>query len=123
MNDTENITAKVCNLNYLAEMMGGKKKLITEILDAFIVQVPEELTAIRNAILSSDFPVIRNFAHTMKSSVSIMGITSLTPVLQEMENLGTQAMNISRIGELNIQLNLICKTALEEIENEKLKFI
>ena len=55
----------------------------------------------------------------MKSSVSIMGITLLTPILKEMEDLGTNANNIERINELNLQLNLICNQAINEIESKK----
>lgn len=110
---------KVCNLTYLNEMMGGKKPLICEIMDAFLKQVPEELQAIENAIHLSEFQIIKNFAHTMKSSVSIMGISKLTPVLQEMEDLGGKSENIERIRQLNGTLNSICKEAISEIEIEK----
>lgn len=116
------IEEKVCNLDYLNEMMGWKKHLIIEIMDAFLKQVPEELLAIENAINKSEFHIIKNFSHTMKSSVSIMGIASLTPVLQEMEDLGTKATDIDTIKTLNVRLNSICNIALKEIELMKLNY-
>jgi HPt (histidine-containing phosphotransfer) domain-containing protein len=121
-NDTEKICTKVCNLNYLDEMMGGKKKLIKEIIDVFLVQIPEELAAIKNGILKNDYELIRNFSHTMKSSVSIMGITLLNPVLQEMEVLATEHGDIEKIRELDMRLNAICELVIEEIEKEKIKY-
>jgi HPt (histidine-containing phosphotransfer) domain-containing protein len=116
---TSLIEEKICELTYLTEMMSGKKNLIKGIMDAFLKQIPEELLHINNAIIKKDFTTIKNFAHTMKSSVSIMGITILSPILKEMEDLGVMATDIDKIKELNQKLNLICKQAIEEIEKEK----
>lgn len=115
------ITENVCNFNYLSEMVNGKKNLITEIMDTFLKQIPQELQSINDAVLKKDYPLIKSLAHKMKSSVSIMGISSLTPVLQEMMELGEKATDIEKIKELNQKLNLICKKAMEEIEKEKAK--
>ncbi len=109
----------VCDLNYLTEMMDNKKPLIGGIMDSFLQQIPEELQSINDAITKTDYTIIKSFAHTMKSSVSIMGIAILTPILKEMEDLGKAASGIERIKELSIQLNLICEQAIKEIETEK----
>jgi len=125
----ENSIKNVCDFNYLTEMMGNKKHLINGIMDAFLTQIPEELQSINNAIVKTDYLTIKSFAHTMKSSVSIMGISILMPVLQEMEELATKALavplsvSIEKIKELNEKLNLICKQAIEEIEKEKPNYI
>ena len=95
----------VCDLKYLTEMMGSKNHLIKGIMDAFLEQVPDELNSINDAVKKSDYVCIKSLAHTMKSSVSIMGISTLTPILQEMENLGNSATNIERVKELNLKLN------------------
>ncbi len=116
-----------CNLTYLSEMTGGKKQLIKEIIDAFLQQVPNELKSINDAILKNDFITIKNFAHTMKSSVSIMGISSLNPILNEMEDLSKNAIggsipittSVEKIKQLNEQLNSIATQAIEELESEK----
>jgi len=113
----------VCNLNYLSEMMAGKKSLIKEIIDVFLKQMPEELQAINDAVAKTDYPVIRGLAHTMKSSVSIMGISVLTPVLQEIVDLAKASGDIEKIKELNQKVNLIGKQAIEEIESAKHNYI
>ena len=121
--ESEKSIENVCHLNYLTEMMGGKKHLIKGIIDAFLKQVPEELQSINEAIVKLDYATIKNFANSMKSSVSIMGISVLTPVLQEMEDLGGMAADIAKIKQLNQNLNLICKQAIEEIEREKHNYV
>jgi HPt (histidine-containing phosphotransfer) domain-containing protein len=121
--EIEKGTANVCNLKYLNEMMGGKNHLIAGIIDAFLVQIPEELLAIKEAIEKINYSVIKSFAHTMKSSVSIMGIAVLTPILQEMENLALKASDIEKIKALYEDLACICKKAVIEIEIERKTYI
>ena len=104
-------------------MMFGKKHLILDIIDTFLKQAPEELLNLQLAVQNCDFPQIKNSAHSMKSSVFIMGISSLSPVLSEIESLGGSATGITEIEELNSQLKLICKTAIEELENERVNYL
>lgn len=113
----------VCNFCYLIDIVNGKKHLIKGIMDAFLKQVPEDINCINNAVIKLDYAIIKSFAHTMKSSVSIMGISSLVPILLEIENLGEKATGIEKIKKLNIKLNSICKHAVEEIEKEKQNYI
>lgn len=122
-NESERNNGNVTDLSYLTAMMGGKKHLVRGIIDLFLKQVPEELQSIEEAIAKIDYPTIKNFAHTMKSSVSMLGITVLAPILQEMQNLGETASGIEKIKELNQNLNLICKKAFEEIEKEKFNYV
>lgn len=118
----ESNTNKVSNLNYLSEMMGGNKKLIREILDVFLKQAPEELSKLNIAVAKTDYVTIKNFSHTMKSSVSIMGISVLADVLKQMEELALSGTNIEKIKPLNDKLNSICLQAIQEIEMEKPKY-
>src|SRR6476620_7081604 len=112
--ETETSMENVCDLNYLSEMMKGKKSLMKEIMDVFLEQFPEELKSINDAIASGNFQGIKKFAHTMRSSVPIMGITTLAPILQEMEHLATIEAQLDRIKELNIQQISICDRAISE---------
>ena len=121
INQSDSLGENVCDLKYLSDMMGGKKSLIQDIIDAFLKQIPEELAGINEAVLNVDYANIRKIAHTMKSTVSIMGITTLTPILIEMEKLGASAANIEKIVQLNMKLDTICKKAINEIE--KLNYI
>lgn len=122
------IKENVCNLTYLTEMMSGKKTLIKAIMDVFLKQIPEELQSINDAITKKDYKTIKNFAHTMKSSVSIMSVSLLAPILKEMEELADEVSTSEvnrdeKIIQLNQQLNLICRQAMEEIEKGKLNYV
>lgn len=122
-NGSEKNNENICDVSYLTEMMHGKKHLIKEIIDEFLQQIPEELQCVNDAVKNANYSIIKNYAHSMKSSVSIMGITILTPILQEMEDLGTKAANIEKITELNHSLNLYCIQAIKEIEIIKHNYV
>ncbi len=118
----EKSNTNLCDFNYLIEITGGKKKLIIEIIDLFLQQVPEELESITKAIIIVDYGVIKSFTHTMKTSVSVMGITMLKPILQEMNDLSGTSKGIRKIEMLNMELNLICAQVINELEKEKLNY-
>lgn len=113
----------LCNLSYLSDMMGGKKSIILQMINAFLEQAPRELECINQAVTSSDHETIRRYAHSMKSSVSIMGISTLMPVLQELEDLGTSFGDVKRLAELNVKLNTNCSMALTELQQLKHDYI
>ncbi len=121
--ETESGTENVCSLSYLSEIMGGKKNLIKEIMDVFLKQIPEELQCINDSVAKADYPIVKSLAHTMKSSVSIMGISILGPILQEMVDLAKEAENIEKIKGLNLKLNQICMRAISEIETAKHSYV
>lgn len=113
----------VCDFRYLKDLVNGKTDLIKNIMDVFISQVTDELQCINVAIINNDFKTILSYVHTMKSSVSIMGISVLKPILSEMGNLGKAETDIKKIEQLGIELNDICSKAIVEIEKEKLNYI
>lgn len=113
----------ICDFRYLNDLVNGKINLISGIMDVFLKQVPKDLQCINEAITNTDYKTIKSYTHTMKSSVSIMGISILNPILREMEQLGEKASSIKKIKEMNQRLNLICKQVIKEIEKEKLNYV
>lgn len=114
---------KICNFQYLSNMVGGNQSVMIEIMNVFVKQIPEELKSINDAILINDYETIRSFAHTMKSSVSIVDIAVLKPVLQQMEDLAANAGNIEKIKELYTTLSTLCNRAIREIEEVKTGYV
>jgi len=122
-NKSKNNAENVCNYTYLFAMTNGKEQAIKEITDVFLSQISEELKSINDAVTKSDYDDIKRFTHTMKTTVTIMGIAVLTPILQEMESLGASRNGIEKIAKLNKTLNRICRQAIDEIERDKFNFV
>ncbi len=94
-------------LDYLREVSRGDssyEKLVTE---QFIEAIPGDLTELEHAWKENRLDVLRRLAHTMKSTVSIMGLTErLQPWLDQIEykNLNAQQFSTA-FNELKTVLN------------------
>lgn len=113
---------KVSDLSLLVELMRGKKDAIKETLDIFIKQVNDDIPIILTAVEKQDYATIKNYAHRLKSSVSMMGINTLEQIFSEMESLSKVSMNIEKIAQLSQQMKAVFAVALVEIQAEMAQF-
>jgi len=109
---------KVCDLSYLSTTMDGNKLLINDIMKEFLIQVPVELKCLSTAIVETKYSKIKSYAHKMKSTFSIMGISAVLPILNKLEELGANENGFEEIKELNNQLDKIANQALKEIKEQ-----
>jgi len=78
-------TSKI-NLNYLHQLSGNDAEFERELLEQFLIQTPDELNKLEQAIEQKDFDRVKKVAHTMKSTVGYIGLTDeLYPYLQNLE--------------------------------------
>ena len=110
---------KLVDLSSLEKTMRGNKKVILETLDIFLEHMPENLEGIKEGVNRKDFAMIRRNAHTMKSSVSILGINKVQNLLEEMEKLAASESDMDRIIELKNSLTLLSDRSVKEIEQLK----
>jgi PAS domain S-box-containing protein len=120
---TEPKKNKVVNLNFLIESIGGKKDVILETIDIFLEQVPQDIQILNEAVTRIDYMRIKNYAHKMKSTASLIGMYEVEPILAEMESLGAEKKEIERIESLNETLNVLCKQGIAEMEQERLNYM
>src|SRR5215216_2436963 len=74
------------NLNYLHELSGNDKDFEKVMMQQFVEQMPTEITSLQSAIAAQDWLSAKKVAHSLKSTVSYMGLTDeLHPSLQEIE--------------------------------------
>ena len=106
---------KVSDLTYLSNCMAGNKKLIREIMDVFLKQAPEEMMSLNKGVDKQDYELIRRTTHTMKSSVSIMGIASLVLILKQIQDLAICNSDMLKISQLKNEADSILKQAIDEI--------
>jgi signal transduction histidine kinase/CheY-like chemotaxis protein/HPt (histidine-containing phosphotransfer) domain-containing protein len=105
----------VVNLDYLRELSLGDSEFENAIIRQFIVQVPEELTLLHEAVEAGNLLQIKSIAHGMKSSVAYLGLTErLTPFLHRME-----VEAVTNNGELHFredyqEIRKVCEQAVNE---------
>lgn len=115
--------SKLMNLDFLSRTVSGNKKVILDIINVFLEQMPEDMAAINDAVKKANFVGVKRQCHKMKSSVSIMGMDTLVNLLEEMEELGDKAVDMQRIEKLNEQVNDLVQQAIQEVKEEKTNFM
>jgi HPt (histidine-containing phosphotransfer) domain-containing protein len=107
----------VLNLEYLSELSGGDKTFEQQILKQFTVQMPEEIEVLETAIENKNFDIVRQTAHSLKSTVGYIGLSDeLHPFLDRLEK------DAIRMEDTNFQADMEyvrekCFFAKGEVEN------
>ncbi len=109
---------KVCNLDYLIQSTRGNTSIMNSIIQVFLEETPVVLSALYDAIEKINYPAISDIAHKLRTSFSILGITMLEPVFDEMQYLGSNITGIKKIEILNQQVNRVFKQAMEEMNED-----
>ncbi|MFT3702222.1 MAG: response regulator [Agriterribacter sp.] len=81
------------DLKTIASICNGNKAMMNEMLMAFIKQVPNTITDLRNAYKEKDFFSIYAAAHNIKPNIDTLEIASLTDNIREIETLARQEKN------------------------------
>jgi HPt (histidine-containing phosphotransfer) domain-containing protein len=76
---------KYVNMEYLDSVSGGDHEVIKELVSIFKDQVIEIYQEMRSLLTSKDYTALGQLAHKAKSSVAIMGMTSLSEMLKTFE--------------------------------------
>lgn len=110
------IADKVCNMGYLIGAARGNKKAINNIVSVFFKETGKELVFLNDAIEKTNYTVISDISHKIRSAFSILGISVLEPVFKEMEELSSITSGIGKIEQLNHRINIVFKQARAEIK-------
>jgi len=79
-------TEKLKRLGHLNHIFKGKQKYVVEMTDIFLAQMPETLVNIEQHIAVKNKQGVYYEAHTIKSSINIINLVGLKPLILELEN-------------------------------------
>ncbi|HZF64588.1 MAG TPA: Hpt domain-containing protein [Chitinophagaceae bacterium] len=106
---------KYVNLEYLHELSGNDKDFEKIMMEQFVQQAPQELSALHTAVEQNDLGGAKKIAHSLKSTVSYMGLApELYPSLEGIEK-AALAADASTISEKFNHVRLVTEEAVKEI--------
>lgn len=106
---------KYVNLDYLHELSGNDKDFERVMMDQFVQQTPEEIRSLEAAIQSNDLLSAKKIAHSLKSTVSYMGLsTELHPYLEGIEKAAVSG-DSSDLPTKFAHVKLVAEEAVKEI--------
>ena len=104
------------NLNYLHELSGNDKDFEKIMMEQFVQQTPSEITSLQTAIEAQDWLSAKKIAHSLKSTVSYMGLADeLHPSLQDIEKAAVSD-DPSSIPVKFAHVKQVSQEAVKEIE-------
>lgn len=103
---------KTIDLQYMKEISKGDEEYEKLVTEQFLKLVPEELESLTNAFENQHFNELKQIAHNMKTTISIMGLDGLiNPHLDIIEHGNPGDTNMKPEIE---QVTLVCQQALVE---------
>lgn len=78
-------TTMITDLNYLKTMSGGDANFIAEMVSLFKEQMDEYSALMPRLLLEKDYDGLSKVAHKAKSSVAVMGMSSVAELLKKLE--------------------------------------
>ena len=75
----------VMDLTHVTTTFDNNQELIQDLIEEFLNQTPSKLLNLKEAISNQDFPLIKDFAHGLKSSYSLLGVKEGYEILSRIE--------------------------------------
>ncbi|HEY0731532.1 MAG TPA: response regulator, partial [Chitinophagaceae bacterium] len=105
----------IINTSYLKELSMGDGAFENTIVRQFIVQVPEEIRLLEEAIAVGNHQKIKSITHGLKSSVSYLGLNErLYPHLHRLETEASESVESIHFEEDLREIKTVCEQAVKE---------
>jgi PAS domain S-box-containing protein len=113
--DQPDTPASLLNMSYLERITGGDREMIMEILTEFTVQIPKDLSLLKQFIVQNDLVSMQEQAHKLKSSLPVVGLDRAAGWLSELEDLARAGADVSRADLLFKKVEDSCGQVISEI--------
>ncbi len=110
---------KKTDLSYLLKMTDKNNELIMEIIEIFVTQVEEIWNEMQDYYNKGDYNSLGMIAHKAKTSVSIMGMNSLSKKLKDLELFCRDNKNQELYQDIINEFKTDCLQAIEELKDYK----
>ncbi len=86
------------------ERVEGDEALLSELVQVFLEEVPEQLHSMQQGLAAADFEVIERTAHTLKGELIYLGLTEIAEKARALEQQGRER-NLQAAAELFADFN------------------
>ena len=101
--------------------MGGATDIVEKVIRMYLTNAPSLLEKMQGAVAAGDADVLRDAAHTLKSSSASVGATDLSAMCQQLEALGregrvSEAMSV--VGSAEAEFEAVSRALERELDLE-----
>lgn len=109
------------DLTLIYERADGDMVFLKEILECYILEMPEYIREMNEFLTEKDYTGICKQAHKMKAPIALMGAVSLKELYAGIETSAKQQIDIDEISRQIEIAQLQCMQTIEELKSEFLK--
>lgn len=107
---------KITDLSYIAEIAAGDEVFLKELIETFLLQVPEFSGNMKKYLQNKQYDLLAKEAHTAKSSVMLFGLNQLASMLKEFQQLAEKQKKVETYQDLISEFDKICVLATDELK-------
>lgn len=112
--DEHHATFEVINLQYMFDVSNGNKLYEKTVTEQFLKAIPHDIERLEAAFAIKDIDTLRQTAHTLKTNVSVMGLTEkIQPFLDVIEY---EPFDTNDFKNSIFSVKTICLAALPEAQ-------
>lgn len=100
------------NLEYLKENFGDDIEFQREMLTTFMETVPDEVDRLAGLVKNQEWNGVRKVAHSVKSSISLLGNRELSNIILKIEQADSQKDDVN---ELMVELRSMLAKVYQEV--------
>lgn len=106
------------NLDYLKEISGGDKDFILDMIQTFIENSPGDISTLRELASKKEWEKVRENAHRFAPGLQFLGIVSLRPLINQIEDFSLNRKNTELIPAMIEKLEKECFLVSEELKTD-----
>jgi|SRR5665647_2286999 len=110
------------DLNYLRTVTEGNEEIIREMIEMFVLQVPDFIKNFNKYYQAEQYTALGKEAHKAKSSLQIMGMTALEKEMRTLQFKSIEGIDVESYPVHLDHFKNQCNGAIIELEAELAKF-
>ena len=115
----ETETIKYVDLSYLSKLTKSNPKLMTEMIQAYLVQTPPLISSMKESHKNKDWQLLKATVHKMIPSFAIMGINpQFTELAKKIQEYADKLEMTAELNDLIAKLEKVCMQSCSELESE-----
>lgn len=106
------------NLSYLKEISGGDEDFILDMIQTFIKNTGDEIAILKDLAEQNKWETLGENAHKFAPGLQFLGLLSLRPVINQIEEYAFRQKNLDQIPNLIKKLEEECQLVSEELKQD-----
>jgi PAS domain S-box-containing protein len=120
---TNSMNEKLTNLSYLQNLAKGDAAFMKDMLQTFILQMPQYMKNLKDATENGSWEEVRITAHKMNSPLNMLGVVHLEEIIRKIEEYALNKVHLDEVPALVATTEDICSKALTELKSQLEKIV